>query len=100
VRQIKSEEMNLALDATDDANGFTKICLSVPRRMHQRHEHLLSPLTPAGHVILYNRDAACEAVLVPKPIEEGLLLRRSHALRFDSLAHPISLRAGRDSLSR
>src|SRR5271154_4709356 len=42
------------------------------RRMHQRHEHLLSPLMPASHVILHNRDAACEAVFVPKPLEDPL----------------------------
>jgi hypothetical protein len=44
VWQAKSEEVDLALYATDDADGFTKVCLGVPRRMHQRHEHLLSPL--------------------------------------------------------
>jgi hypothetical protein len=27
VRQVKSEEVNLALYATDDADGFTKVCL-------------------------------------------------------------------------
>src|SRR5271167_164251 len=70
VRQIKSEEVDLALYTTDDADRFTKVCLSMPRRMHQRHKHLLSPLTPAGHVILHNRDAACEAVFVPKPLED------------------------------
>src|SRR5215207_4255404 len=40
MRQVKSEEVDLALDATDDADGFTKVCLSMPWRMHQRHEHL------------------------------------------------------------
>src|SRR5271163_1091396 len=44
----------------------------MPRRMHQRHEHLLSPLMPAGYVILHNRDAAGEAVFVPKPLEDPL----------------------------
>ena len=44
----------------------------MPRRMHQRHEHLLSPLMPASYVILHNRDAACEAVFVPKPLEDQL----------------------------
>src|SRR5664280_1404257 len=72
LRQVKSEEVDLALNATDDADGFTKVCLSMPRRMHQRHEHLLNSLTPAGHVILHNRDAACEAVLVPKPLKDPL----------------------------
>src|SRR5450756_864414 len=72
VRQVKSEEVDLALYTPDDADGFTKVCLSMPRRMHQRHEHLLRPLPPTRHVILHNRDAACEAVLVPKPLEDPL----------------------------
>jgi len=49
VRQVKSEEVDLALYTTDDADRFTKVCLSMPRRMHQRHKHLPSPLPPAGH---------------------------------------------------
>src|SRR5207247_9797976 len=36
----------------------------------QRHQQLQSTMTPAGHVILHNRDAACEAVFVPKPLED------------------------------
>src|SRR5665647_2876295 len=72
MRQVKSEEVDLALDATDDANGFAKIRLSMPWRMHKRYEHLLRPLPPTRHVILHNRDATCEAVLVPKPLEDPL----------------------------
>jgi len=48
VRQVKSEQADLALYTTDDADGFIKVCLSMPWRMHQRYEHLLSPLPPAG----------------------------------------------------
>src|SRR5450830_1760617 len=72
VRQVKSEEVDLALYAPDDADGFTKVCLSMPRRMHQRHEHLLRPLTPAGHIILHNRDAAREPILITEPLEDPL----------------------------
>ena len=72
MRQVKCEEVDLALYAPNDADGFTKVCLSMPRRMHQRYEHLLSPLPPAGHVILHDRDAACEAVFVPKSLEDPL----------------------------
>src|ERR1019366_2697094 len=43
LRQVKSEEVDLALYAPDDADGFTKIGLGVPWRMHQRYEHLPSP---------------------------------------------------------
>jgi hypothetical protein len=57
--------MDLALHAADDADGFAKVDLGMSRRMPQQHKHLLSPLTPAGDVILHNREAAREAVLVP-----------------------------------
>jgi hypothetical protein len=72
VRQIKSGKVDLAFDATEDSDGFTKVYLSMPRRMLQRHEHLLSPPMPASHIILHNRDAPCEAVFVPKPLEDPL----------------------------
>jgi hypothetical protein len=72
VRQIKSEEVDLALYAADHADGFAKICLSMPWRMHQRYEHLLRPLPPTRHVILHDRDAAGEAVFVPKSLEDPL----------------------------
>src|SRR5271170_6626969 len=72
VRQIKSEKVDLALYAADDADRFTKICLSMPWRMHQRYEHLLRPLPPTRHVILHDRDAAREAAFVPKPLEDPL----------------------------
>src|SRR4030088_2799861 len=72
VRKVKSEEVDLALDATDNSDGFTKAYLSMSRTMLQRHEHLLSPPMPAGHIILHNRDAACETVFVPKPLENPL----------------------------
>src|SRR6202166_4151134 len=72
VRQVKSEEVNLALYATDDADGFTKVCLGMPWRMHQRHEHLLCPLPPAGDIVLHDCNAACEAVFVPKSLEDPL----------------------------
>src|SRR5271156_3836592 len=72
VRQVKSEEVDLALDASDDSDGFAKVYLGMPRRMLQRHEHFLSPPMPAGYIILPNRDAACEAVFVAKPLEDPL----------------------------
>ena len=92
MRQVKSEEVDLALYTTDDADRFTKVCLSMPRRMHQRHKHLLSPLTPAGHVILHNRDAAREAVFVPKPLEDPfrrmqLLLRPRFVVPENAVDH-------------
>jgi hypothetical protein len=52
VSPVKGDAVDLALDATDDTDGFTKVYLSMPRRLLQRHEHLLSPPIPAGHIIL------------------------------------------------
>ena len=72
VRQVKSEEVDLALHAADDADGFAKVDLGMSRRMLQRHKHLLSPLTPAGDVILHNREAAREALLVPETLKDPL----------------------------
>ena len=56
----------------DDADGFAKVDLGMSRRMLQRHKHLLCPLTPAGDVILHNREAAREAVLVPETLKDPL----------------------------
>src|SRR3981081_3779480 len=72
MRQVKSEEVDLALDATDDADGFTKVCLSMPRRIHQRHEDLLRPLPPAGDIVLHDRDTAREPILIAQPLEYPL----------------------------
>src|SRR3954447_14984866 len=72
VRQVKSEEVDLALRATDDADRFPEVGLCMPRRMHQRYEHLLRSLPPAGHVILHDRDPAREAVLISQPLENPL----------------------------
>src|SRR3954471_20156908 len=68
----KSEEVDLALDTTDDADRLTEIGLRMPRRMHQRDEHLLRSLPPAGHVILHDRDPTREAVLISQPLENPL----------------------------
>ena len=57
--------MDLALLPANDPDGFAKVDLRMAGRMHQRHEHLPGSLAPASHVILHDRDAAREAVLVP-----------------------------------
>src|SRR6202030_4129110 len=92
VRRVKSEEVDLALDATDNFDAFTKVYLSMSRTMLQRHEHLLSPPMPAGHIILHNRDAACETVFVPKPLENPLrgmllLLRTRLVVQENAIDH-------------
>ena len=72
MRQVKSEEVDLALYAPNDADGFTKVCLSMPWRMHQRHEHLLCSLLPAGDIVLDDCNAAREPILIAEPLEDPL----------------------------
>ena len=72
MRQVECEEVDLALHPADDADRLAEIGLRVPWRMLQRHEHLLRPLPPPGHILLHDRDAAGEAVLVPEALEDPL----------------------------
>ena len=103
MRQVKGEEVDLALDPANDADAFAKIDLGMSRRMLQRNKHLLSPQTRASHVVLHNRQAAREAVLIPKPLEDSLrrmlLLPRARlVLQENAVDHRderIKLRLGR-----
>jgi hypothetical protein len=85
MRQIQYEEVRFPLHAADHHHRLAEIGLSVPRRMSQRHEHLLAALIPLTHVILDDRVAASEAALVPEPVEHtfgrmALLARHLHIL--------------------
>jgi len=59
--------MRLLLHPADDHDGFAKIRLRMPRRMRQRHEHLPPAALPLAHVILDDRVAAGEPVLIHCP---------------------------------
>ena len=90
MRQVEREEVDLALHPADDADRLAEVGLRMPRRMRQRHEHLLRPLPPAGDILLHDRDAAREAVLVPQPLEDALgrvllLLRPAFVLGQDAV---------------
>ena len=69
VRQVKCQEVDLALHPADDPDRFTEVRLGMPGRMHQRHEHFLRSLPTKRDVILHDRDTARKAVLVPQPLE-------------------------------
>ena len=72
VRQVHDEEMRLLLHAADDHHRLAEIGLRMPRRMRQRHEHLAAAPLALPHVILHDRVAADEAVLIAKPLEHPL----------------------------
>jgi hypothetical protein len=72
VRQIECEVVDLAFHAADDRDRLAEVGLRMPRRMDQRHEHLLGPLPPSGDIVLHDRNATREAVLITQPLEEPL----------------------------
>jgi len=72
VRQIESEEMRLLLDSPDHDKRFTKVSLRMPRRMTERHEHLLAGALPGPDVVLDDGVSAIKAALIAQPFEDTL----------------------------
>ncbi len=101
VRQVESEEMCLPFDPIDDDQRLAEIGLSMPRWMGQRHEHLAASPLMLAHVILHDRVAAGEAMLIPQPLEDPFgrvaLLAMDAAVginpSIDDLGEPVQLRA-------
>ena len=71
VRQVDHQEVCLALDSADDYDGFAEVGLRVAGRMRQWHEHLLSAKLLLAHVVLDDRVAAREGVLVAQTIGDA-----------------------------
>jgi hypothetical protein len=72
VRQVHDEEVRLLLDPADDHDGFAEVRLRMPGRMRQRHEHLPPAAFALPHIVLDDRVAASEAMLIAKPVENPL----------------------------
>jgi len=72
VRQIHRQEMDLALNTADYPKRFTKIHLGMAWWMEQRHKHLALTLPDRKDVVLYNRDAASEPVLITQSFKNPL----------------------------
>jgi len=85
LRQVQAEEVDLLANAPDPHQRFPEIHLAVTWRMGQRHERLPCLRSADPHVILHNRVATREAMLVPEPLENPLgrvpLLHRRIAIR-------------------
>ena len=69
MRQIKDEEVRLALHAADHDHRLAEIGLRMPWRMSERHEHLLATLLPLTHIVLDDRVAAGEPAFVSQTVE-------------------------------
>ena len=93
--------MRLLLIPADHHFGFAKIRLRVARGVVQRHEHLTTTPLLLANVILHDRVAAREPVLVTQPIEYPLrrvaLLTRLaniiHQPLLDDRRIPVQLRS-------
>ena len=100
VRQIHDEEVRLPLDPADDHDGLAEVRLGMSGRMRQRHEHLPPAAFALAHVILHDRVAAGEPVLVPEPLQHApgrmalLAVDPDIALQpaVDDLGEPVQLR--------
>ena len=100
VREVHDEEMSLLQHAADDGLRFAEVGLGMPRRMRQRHEHLAAAPLALTHVVLHDRVAAGETVLVAKPLEHPLrgvpLLAVNRAITLqpavDDPGEPVQLR--------
>lgn len=107
VRQIEHEEVRLLLDTADLHQRFPEIGLGITCRVGQRHEHLPATLLTFPDVILDNRIAAGEPMLLAQAIEHPLgrmaLLARNAAVPFepsiDDRDKPVQLRTGRRRLA-
>ena len=77
--------MDLLANAPDHRQRFTEIYLAVAWWMGQRHEGFTPPRAADPHMILHDRVATREAMLVPEPLENPLgrvpLLHRRIAIR-------------------
>src|ERR1035437_9063051 len=68
LRQVDRQKVRLLLDAPDLHQSLAEIRLRVPGRVHERDEHLLAPDPLLPDVVLHDRVAAREAVLVLQPL--------------------------------
>ncbi len=88
VGQIDNQEVDLALNASDDSHSFSKVCLGMTRSMMQRHKHLTGAPAHLADVILHNRVAAFEAILITQPLQNALgrmaLLLRPRPVLFEN----------------
>ncbi len=72
LRQVHAEIMQPHTLACDDGIGFTKINLSVPGPVAQRHEHLAGTQPQRTNVIAQDRQATRIAMLSLQPLEYPL----------------------------
>jgi hypothetical protein len=72
VRQIHDQVVRLLLHPGKDHQRFAEVGLRFARGMGQGNEHLPAANLFATHIVLHDRGATREAVLVLEPIEDPL----------------------------
>ena len=105
VRQDQAEEGDLLASPPQLHHRFAEVDLGMARRMVQRNEGLAHRLPPGPDVVLHDRVAAREPVLVAQPLEDPMrrvpLLARHVGIpvrlqdRVDDAGEPVQLRPPR-----
>jgi hypothetical protein len=72
VRQVHRKVVRLLLHTGNHHQRFAEVGLRLTRGMGQRNKHLPAANLFATHIVLHDRVAAREAVLVLEPIEDPL----------------------------
>jgi hypothetical protein len=72
MRQVHRQIVRLLLNASDRNHGFAEVRLRLARRMHQRHEHLLTVQRSRAYVVLHDGVTTGELMLFFWPIENAL----------------------------
>ena len=72
MRQDQAEEGDLLAKASDLDYRLAEVDLGMARRMVQRNESLARRLPAGPHVVLHDRVAAREPVLVPQPLKDPI----------------------------
>ena len=101
VGKAHDEKMRPQQNTGDDRIRLAEVCLSVTRRVHQRHEHLPETITPFPHVILddglFTRKAMFIAKTLEYPLRRMALLAVDRTVLFqntiDDIRERVQLRA-------
>ena len=70
--QDQAEEGHLLAQAADLDHRLAEVDLSMARRVMQRNESLARRLPAGPHMVLHDRVAAAEPVLVAQPLEDSV----------------------------
>ena len=89
--KVHGEEVNRPLYAANYRRRLAKVRLGVAGRVRERNKHLAQAKPPLAHVVLHDRVAAREAMLIAQtvkyPFGRVALLDPARTVRFEDLVN-------------